>query len=161
MLVVSDATPLNVLIRAGYAGVLNALFGTVVIPMAVAAELTHDATPQVVRDWLRNRPAWLAIKAPKQLDAGAPRNRGEREAISLAKELGADLFLADDARARAAAMRIGIPVVGTIGVLEASAAKRLIDLRRAIASLPPDFLLRLNPRLIEDALTRDARRNQA
>jgi predicted nucleic acid-binding protein len=89
MLVISDATPLNVLIRAGYAGILEKLFGRVAILPAVAEELTRPATPEVIRAWMQNKPQWLLVKSPLQLDTGAPRNRGEREAISLACELHA------------------------------------------------------------------------
>ncbi len=41
MLVVSDASPANVLIRIGQIDVLPALFHSVVVPTAVAQELTH------------------------------------------------------------------------------------------------------------------------
>ncbi len=160
MLVVSDATPLNVLVRAGRVDLLHALFGRVVIPTAVAEEMSRPATPEVVRDWVANLPTWLDVRSPSTLDAGAPRNRGEREAISLAKELGADLLLADDAKARAAAVRAGISVAGTIGVLEAAAAKGLVALRDALAALPPDFLGRLDPKLVADALARDEDRRK-
>ncbi len=57
MLVVSDASPLNVLIRIGLVDVLERLFGRVVIPPVVAREMSHPQTPAVVRDWLANRPS--------------------------------------------------------------------------------------------------------
>jgi predicted nucleic acid-binding protein len=158
MLVVSDATPLNVLIRAGHADLLVKLFGAVAIPPAVADELSRPATPETVRHWMAHHPSWLTIQSPRNLDPGIPRNRGEREAISLALELHADLLLVDDRRARMAAERSGLACAGTIGILEAAAAKGLIDLRQAFIALPLDFRDRLHPKLIEDALQRDGQR---
>jgi uncharacterized protein len=59
MIVVSDASPLNVLVRIGLVEILHALFGSVIIPPAVASELLHSATPQTVLNWLAERPAWV------------------------------------------------------------------------------------------------------
>jgi predicted nucleic acid-binding protein len=49
MIVVSDASPVNVLMRIGYVDVLPILFQSVIIPPAVASELSHSSTPEVVR----------------------------------------------------------------------------------------------------------------
>jgi predicted nucleic acid-binding protein len=49
MLVVSDASPVNVLIRIGQINVLPILFKAVVVPTAVAEEMFRPATPQIVR----------------------------------------------------------------------------------------------------------------
>lgn len=56
MIVVSDASPLNVLVRIGHVEILEDLFGSVIIPPAVAAELTHARTPDPVRAWLAAPP---------------------------------------------------------------------------------------------------------
>ena len=64
MLVVSDSSPVNVLIRIGQIDVLPVLFKSVVIPTAVAQELTHPATPPIVRDWMAQPPAWITIRSP-------------------------------------------------------------------------------------------------
>ena len=64
MLVVSDASPVNVLIRIGQINVLPILFKAVVVPTAVAEEMSQPATPQVVRDWLDRPPPWFSVRAP-------------------------------------------------------------------------------------------------
>lgn len=51
MIVVSDASPLNVLVRIGMIGILPELFSTVIMPRAVAEELRHPNTPPAVREW--------------------------------------------------------------------------------------------------------------
>src|SRR5207244_5984193 len=103
MIVVSDASPLNVLVRIENVSVLETLFQSVFIPPAVAAELSHSGTPRSVREWLSAKPAWLNIRAPAQIDPTLDfDDAGEREAISLALELKADYLLADDRKARRA-----------------------------------------------------------
>lgn len=44
-------------------------------------------------------------------------DEGEAEALALAKELVADAVLIDEADGRKVAQRLGIPVIGTIGIL--------------------------------------------
>jgi predicted nucleic acid-binding protein len=136
MLVVSDATPINVLVRIGRINILPILVGQVVIPTAVGEELSHPNTPAVVRDFLNNKPSWLEIRTPANPeDPLLPRHRGEREAIKLALELHADLLLMDELRPRTIATRLGIRVIGTIGLLEEAADRGLIDDLRAVHEL--------------------------
>jgi predicted nucleic acid-binding protein len=51
---------------------------------------------------------------------------GEAETIVLAKELGADAMIIDEKKARKIAQLNGIPVIGTIGVLQSAKDKGLI-----------------------------------
>lgn len=101
---------------------------------------------------------WLQLKSPSHIDLTLDfDDPGEREAISLALELKADRLLADDKRARRAALARGLAVTGALGVLELAAARNLLDLRQALGRLTTtDFLIA--PELIEDALRRDAAR---
>ena len=57
MIVVSDTSPLNYLVLIERVHVLPTLFGRVVAPVAVIAELGHPATPTVVRAWAADPPA--------------------------------------------------------------------------------------------------------
>src|SRR5436309_12985626 len=119
MIVVSDASPLNVLVRIGYPDVLRALFNSVIIPPAVASELSHASTPDAVRTWMTEHHEWIAIKAPSHIDPTLQLDDvGEAQAISLALELKADLLLADDRKARRIAEERGLAITGAIGVLE-------------------------------------------
>src|ERR1035437_10129982 len=115
MIVVSDTTPLRHLVAIGEAELLPRLYGTVIVPGAVWAELQAEATPVMVKTWLEVRSSPVSLPYDPALDA---LDAGEREAIQLASELGADLLLMDDREGRSFAMRHQLPVTGTLGVLE-------------------------------------------
>ena len=119
MLVVSDASPINILVRLGQVEILASLFSTVVIPTSVTQEMSRSQTPQIVREWINTPQTWLSIRAPSVPQVlPSPRHRGEQDAIQLAQELKADAILLDEARPRAQAAKLGLLVVGTVGLLE-------------------------------------------
>ncbi|MDZ4783931.1 MAG: DUF3368 domain-containing protein [Planctomycetia bacterium] len=136
MIVVSDTTPLNILAQLGLIDLLPQLFGAVILTPGVVKELSHPSTPDIVKAVLEGPPPWLTILAPTMLLATPlPSGLGEREAISLAAELHADLLLADDKQARKTAQALGITVIGTLGILDAAARRGLVDFADAIARL--------------------------
>lgn len=138
--VVSDASPLIALHQIGQLGLLEALFGAVLIPAAVARE-----TPGV------ERPSWLVERAlMKPLAPGVVRaglGPGESEAISLALELDADRLILDELPARSLAQSLGLTMIGTLGILLAAKRRGLIPavrepmdvLRRAAFRVAPDL----------------------
>jgi predicted nucleic acid-binding protein len=151
MLVVSDATPLNILIRIGQVDVLPQLFEKVVIPPAVARELSHPNTPESIYEWFRQPPDWLETKAPCAVSGAPTLGLGEREAISLADDLKAQLLLVDDKAARLAATQLGIPIMGTVGILKEAARRGLLELRSVLELLrATDFFL--SDKLLEHLL---------
>lgn len=159
MIVLSDTSPLNYLVLIGHVDVLPALFGQVIVPAAVRAELQHPGTPQIVRDWLRTAPPWLVVHAAAHIDASIQLGTGEIEAISLAIELHADLLLMDDRRGRRAAESRGLSVAGTLNVLEAAAERDLLDLPVAIAKLRQTNF-HVSERILARALDADAERRR-
>jgi predicted nucleic acid-binding protein len=116
---------------------LPKLYGAVVIPQAVQEELLRPVAPEIVRMWSAQAPAWLEIRAPLgSADPSLARlDPGERDAIILAAELGADQLIVDDREGRRLAEVRGIPVMGTLGVLKEAAAAGLLDLRACVARL--------------------------
>jgi len=73
---------------------------------------------------------------------------GEREAISLALQLRAELVLIDERDGRMAAEACGLSVAGTLRVLAEGAAIGLVSLTEALARLRLTTF-RVNPRLME------------
>ena len=105
--VVSDSTCLIGLERVGELEILPALFDSVLVP------------PEVMREFDRNF-EWLKVEnLTGNLLAAALQmvvDAGEAEAIALASEKNC-LLISDDKQARAAAKRLGVNTIGTIGVL--------------------------------------------
>ena len=159
MLVIADTSPLHYLILIASTDILPALFGRLVIPRAVAAELPHPQTPAVVRVWMATSPAWLDIQdvgtAP---DASLSHlDRGEQEAIMLAQALHADLLLMDEWEGRREAERRALTVTGILGLLERAAQRELLDLPATLMRLlTTNFYAPAN--LIRDMLARAADR---
>jgi predicted nucleic acid-binding protein len=112
MIVVSDTSCVSNLLTVGSVELLQSIFGEVVVPPTVEIEL---------RRFHAQLPAWLRTVVPRdtvrvrlltlEVDAG------EAEAIVLAKELGADRLLIDEASGRAVAQREGVAVMGVIDIL--------------------------------------------
>lgn len=146
MIVIADTTPINYLVLIGEQELLPALFYQVILPEAVFRELLATATPQVVRQWLSNHPQWLEIrKVTMAPDTSLSHlDEGEREAIQLAEELGADLILVDEKAARREAARRQLATSGTLGVwTELQKKDWLIFPRHSSISSKPAFVCRL------------------
>ena len=109
MIVIADTGPLNYLILIGEIEVLPKLYGRILVPPAVCTELRRLHAPDPVRLWIAKPPPWLETRAPRQApDAELLKARldaGERDAILLAQELGADSLIIDERRGRREAER--------------------------------------------------------
>lgn len=162
MIVISDTTPLRYLIEIGRMDALPSLFGQIIIPQAVFDELHDPKTPQMVKDWFANCPAWLEVRTlsqPPDISLSSL-DYGEREAIALALELNADAVLIDDKDARIAAKARALVVLPTLAILELAAQKSLLDLPDAIDRISKTTF-RAKPELFEQALERERQRKQA
>ena len=161
-LVISDTSPLRYLILIGQADLLPTLYAEVLIPEAVATELSQPASPEPVRRWMVHRPGWLQVvplTAQSPQVAMAELDRGEHDAILLALHLKADLVLMDDREGVEEARRLGLVVTGTLGVLDRAAERGLIDLASVIASLRQTNF-RVDPALLDRLLAADRRRKK-
>jgi len=152
--VVSDTSPLHYLIECESVDILPALFRDIFIPPTVHRELQHERTPPLVRAWAQSLPNWIKVQAPAVLDATLNVDEGEREAICLAREIKAVVILIDDRKGRAEAVRCGLRVTGTIGLLEAAAGRGLVDFAGTIQRLR-NTGARLDEELIQAALLRN------
>lgn len=137
MVVVADTTPLNYLVRSGYAEILPRLYGTVVIPTAVLLELQHTGAPPEVSAWAKALPSWVRVLEPTRPpdDELARLGPGERDAILVALDRHADLLLIDERAGRAIAERRGLNVEGTLAVLRYAAANQLLDFDAAVVKV--------------------------
>ena len=162
MIVVADTTPLNYLVLIQQVDLLPRLFGEVLIPPAVFRELEDPETPEDVRAWLARAPSWLHVQplhSPEDPELDYL-DDGEREAIALAEELGADQILLDDADARKEAARRNLPFIGTLGILRRAAQLELLDLPGTLSRLQQSTF-HVDPELVRSLLEEDARRKTA
>jgi len=160
MIIVADTSPLNYLVLIREIELLPSLFGQVIVPHAVLAELRAAGTPEVVREWADSAPSWLEIRTPSFIDAGIKLGRGEVEAICLASELQADQLLVDDSKARKIALARGLMVAGTLNILEAAALRGMVDLPNALRKLQQTNF-RAPADLVGLLLERDAERKES
>lgn len=135
MIVVADSGPLNYLILLDHAELLHRCYGEVVVPDAVATELSSPSAPNAVRDWMSRAPEWLsvaAVDADRVQEVTDELDLGERAAIALAGTIHADLLPIDEAAGRAEAKRRGLRVTGTPGILRTGAERGLVDVPELI-----------------------------
>ena len=92
MTVVADSTPCIYLARLGDLGILQKLFGRIVLPEAVWRELTFEDHRPGASEFQAALDVWVTVQATRQTDLDGimqaeKLERGEVEAIQLAREL--------------------------------------------------------------------------
>lgn len=152
-LIVSDNSPLNLLIRVGQTHILPVLFNQVLVPPQVASEMRHPKAPDAVRTFISQPPSWLVVQNPTHLLSFPELDPGEVAAISLAVELKAVLMV-DEQDGRRAATAHGLEIIGAIGVLERAAKIRLIpDLTGVYANIR-SLRFHVSEAILSDSLER-------
>jgi predicted nucleic acid-binding protein len=169
MTVVSDMSPLHYLVLIDSDRVLPLLYGRVFTPPAVIDEMTAPSTPVVVRQWADSPPEWLKIVEPANIEdiprlGSGRRGAGEKAAIALAREIGADILFIDDKKGIQEAQKRGLKTVRMLTILDRAAERGLID------NLPDvlDSLLNSTPfyagkevmKVVADMKQRDFERRQ-
>ena len=138
MRVVSNSTPLIALSRIGKLDILHILFGSIIIPEAVFHEVVTEGASRPGANEVQNA-TWIDVQRVENAVAVAvlasDLDRGESEAIVLAKEVGADYLLVDEKKARRIAKWSGIKVIGTAAILGIAAKKKLLNLDVAFEEL--------------------------
>jgi predicted nucleic acid-binding protein len=140
--IVTDSTCLIALERLGRLDVLPALFEPVYAP------------PEVAREFGTPLP-WLEVvelaDPDRVLFLSASVDAGEAEAIALAKERGLKVIL-DDLRARRLARRVGLEVLGTLGMLVRAKREGILEALRPLLDHLEGFGFHMTPELKEEAL---------
>jgi uncharacterized protein len=129
LLVVSDTSPLRALQAIGRVQLVESIYGRVLVPPAVVAELAVDA-PAVGAFRVADYP-FLVVQGPRD-DASVARlmvelNAGEAEALALAVEIRADAVLIDETTGRRVAARLGLRTVGVLALLVQAKGKGLVE----------------------------------
>lgn len=156
---VVNASPLIFLSKLGRLDLLRQGADTVYVPEAVLDEVrakpdeATEAIEQACRSWLsvrrtRNREVLEILQA--DLD------KGEAAVIALSRETNAERVVMDDLDARRFARRLGLNVVGTMGLLLAAHLRGEIPSVREEIERLEAFGFRVSPALVE-AILREAK----
>lgn len=159
--VVADSSPLNYLVLIESIDLLRRLYGKILVPQEVVAELTDPDAPHEVKAWARALPDWVDVRfiAPGDDPALSHLDAREQSAIILAQSERGALLLIDEAAGRLEASRRGILNTGTLGVLRAAAVTELVDLPSALTrQLETNF--RVSMALVNELLAEDAERRR-
>jgi len=113
-MIIGDSSALVALAVVNQLELLEKLYDNLYIPEAVFNEVTQIGKPQSdkLRQFLQSRVKRVDLTLT-QLGLGL----GELEAITLYKELDADVLLIDDNRAKKYASLNGVKVIGSLGIL--------------------------------------------
>lgn len=132
MIIVNDTAALSSLAIAGQLSLLKQLYNTVIIPQIVADELA-STSPEEASVVAIPALSWIEIRQTSNstmvqtLQAQEDLDPEEAEAIILALELGAERLLIDERLSRQAAIRLGLPITGVLGILVAAKMNGLIS----------------------------------
>ena len=135
MIIVSDTSALCNLAIVNHLWLLQTIYGKVLIPDIVAAELSNARDPIIQTvlsfDWIETRTISNLAMA-KALQQEQNLDPGESHAIILALEQQADELLIDERRGRREAAKLGIPIIGVLGILLIAKQRQLIPQIRPI-----------------------------
>ena len=136
-MIICNATPLIAFARIGQLALLQKVVGTLVIPNAVAREISVYSDIQHGLIDLAQEP-WISVQTVQseaQVHLLLPTlDHGEAEVIALALERAAGLVLIDELTGRKVAESLQLTVSGSVGILiqakqmgEISAVKPFLD----------------------------------
>ena len=136
--VVSKASPLIYLAKAGKINLLREIFGEVFIPEEVKIEVVDkgkalgENDAYVVEKAIRE--GWLTVVAATAIEIPIKLDKGEAAALALAKKLGLEVLL-DEVSARSAARLLDLKPRGTVFVLLKALEKKLLKLDEFLETL--------------------------
>ncbi len=127
--IVVDSSPLIILIKSRLANILPQLYKEILVPDAVWNEILAGKEDDAARlllpslQWVKRTSVDITTTLR---DYGLGLGFGEVEAITVALEQANTQLLADDFAARSCARELGIPFIGTGGLLVLAKRKSLI-----------------------------------
>lgn len=129
MIVVSDTSALSNLAVVAHLWLLEDIYQTVIIPDVVASELAAASNPKISAilqlDWIQTQ-SLTTSQLADQLQQERGLDAGEANAIALALELQADDLLIDERLGRQEATRLGLSIIGILGILLIAKQRSLI-----------------------------------
>jgi uncharacterized protein len=136
---------------------MQQLYGTILIPNAVYAELLDERAGETVIAAVQSA-VWLEIRPVQNQElVNELRNRvnvGEAEAIALAVEVEATRLLIDERLGRQAAVNLGVKITGILGILLSAKRQNLIlEVKPVMDNLITQASFRISEQLYLDVLS--------
>jgi len=128
MIVVSNSGPLIALSKLGLLSIVQKIFGAVILPEEVWKEVVERGKGKPGSDIIA-KVEWIKVKKVEDLSVEVlckEIERGEAEAIVLAKRINADLLLIDEKIPREIAKSIGLNVVGTLALIYEAISRGIV-----------------------------------
>lgn len=142
--VITDTSCLIILDKLGRLSVLHQLFATVL------------TTPEIAAEYGQNLPDWIVVLSVRNKSLHKKflmmTDPGEASAIALAHEIENQFLITDDLEARRIALKVGLSVIGTIGVLIRAKAAGHIDLIKPLIDQMRQTNFRISDELYKTAL---------
>jgi len=156
MIVVSDTSALANLAIVDHLWLLESIYQTVIIPDVVARELAAASNPLIPAilqvGWIQPQPLTNSELA-NQLQQERGLDAGEANAIALALELQADDLLIDERLGRQEALRLGLSIIGILGILLVAKQRSLIpQVQPVMDTLISQAGFRVSPQLYQRVL---------
>ncbi|MEO0349623.1 MAG: DUF3368 domain-containing protein [Cyanobacteria bacterium P01_A01_bin.15] len=156
MIVVSDTSALNNLALVNHLWLLESIYQTVIIPDVVASELAAASNPTISAilqlSWIQ-RQSLRNLQLANQLQQDRGLDAGEASAIALAFELQADDLLIDERLGWQEALRLGLSIIGILGILLVAKKRSLIPQVQSIMDALIDQAgFRVSPQLYQRIL---------
>jgi predicted nucleic acid-binding protein len=151
---VVNASPIIVLVRAGYLELLRQAGEQLIVPAAVASELEHRGPDDPAVRALAST-AWLTVvdtPAIPAVIAACDLGPGETAVLAWALAHPGTEAIIDDLDARRAALDLGIAVVGCVGLVLRARRSGVLRLARPVLESLRRSGLYLAQRALDDAL---------
>ena len=126
---VADASPIILLAKAGRPGLLSAPTEDLLVPAVVAEEVRQGPPEDPAREWLGEvGDRFVEATGPVESEIAAwDLGRGESRVLSVACRREEWTAVVDDGAARRCAQGLGVPTVGTLGVLVVAKKEGRLD----------------------------------
>ena len=157
MIVVSNATPIISLTKAGILDLLGSLYEEILIPQAVYDELTTNNTFSHEVNTIKEC-KFLTVRkvgnefAVKLLQKQLNLDLGESESIVLAESIHSDLLIIDEKKARRIAKEMGLKITGTLGFLVELKSRGKVNLIKPILDAMLESGIRISVLLYKEIL---------
>lgn len=156
MIVVSDTSALCNLALVDRLWLLEAIYQTIIIPEVVANELTAASNLTISSllqlSWIQTQ-SLTNSQLADQLQQARGLDAGEANAIALALELQADDLLIDERLGRQEARRLGLSIIGILGILLIAKQRNLIpQVQPVMDALMDQAGFRVSPQLYQRVL---------